>query len=83
VKNESRQVVSNKHINPDSLEPGMLFIYPTMISPGVTQTGFVAELVAFGEYDSRLDDRLLIYQHMSNYTKTSEHADPLSLKNFK
>jgi hypothetical protein len=64
-----------KHINPDTLEPGMLFIYPTEISPGVTQTWFVAELMALGEYDSHSEDRLLIYQHMGNHARTSKPAE--------
>ena len=74
---EPQQVARKKHINPDTLEPGMLFIYPTEISPGVTQTWFVAELLAFGEYDSNQEDRPLIYQHVGNYTRTSKPADPL------
>ena len=69
--------VNRMHINPDTLEPGMLFIYPTEMSPGVTQTWFVAELLAFGEYDPHQEDRPLIYQHMGNYTRTSKPADPL------
>ena len=77
LKKESRQVANKKHINPDTLEPGMLFIYPTEISPGVAQTWFVAELLAFGEYDPQHDDRMLIYQHMGNHAKPSKLADPV------
>ena len=48
---EPQQVARKKHINPDTLELGMLFIYPTEISPGVTQTWFVAEILDIEEYN--------------------------------
>ena len=74
---EPQLVANKKHINPDTLEPGMLFIYPTEISPRVTQTWFVVELLELGEYDPQQEDRPLIYQHMDSYTRPSKPADPL------
>jgi hypothetical protein len=74
---EPQHVARKKHVNPDTLKPVMLSIYPTEISPRVTETWFVAELLAFGEYDPHQEDRPLIYQHMGNYIRTSKPADPL------